>query len=339
MSLKWACRVKSSRPERDSGRRKDTQTADFTGVDRVGHDDRGAGGVRGDRGQPGLGRPAPVPGSGSGCGHVPTVGDDLVLTADVDDFGGTARPTTGDAVQLHGVEQRTHDHLGTTERKLQLFAVELQDPDEHRLGGHAHGTLEGNGVRAQRHVHSDPRAQLPVTARHQRQRSRGLRHPWRRWQRVGERLLPGRVGVDGQCVHDLHAQRGSGAACLIGVKTLAVTGTITLGSAANQGNLAVMGSQGPVSSIPLGDYLSSSDPSGLADFGASTGTHPTYATEYLNKTGGWSAMDSARGSHSPGRGRATASSSAFPSCPGRARWPTGRRGTTTPTSPSWPRTS
>jgi hypothetical protein len=74
---------------------------------------------------------------------------------------------------------------------------------------------------------------------------------------------------------------------------LAVSGSITLGSAANEGDLGTPASQGPVSSIPLGDFLA--NPSALADFGAATGTHPTYATEYLNKTGGWSAMDSASG--------------------------------------------
>jgi hypothetical protein len=81
--------------------------------------------------------------------------------------------------------------------------------------------------------------------------------------------------------------------CRTGVRSLVVSGTITLGSAANQGNLGGHGSQAGLSAIPLGDYAGSSDPSGLANFGFSTGTHPTYATEYLDKTDGWAAMDGA----------------------------------------------
>ncbi len=67
-----------------------------------------------------------------------------------------------------------------------------------------------------------------------------------------------------------------------------MTGTITLGSAANLGNLGGRAGHG-LSAIPLGDYAGSSNPSGVADFGFSTGTHPTYATEYLDKTDGWAA--------------------------------------------------
>jgi hypothetical protein len=72
------------------------------------------------------------------------------------------------------------------------------------------------------------------------------------------------------------------------VRALAVTGTITLGSASNVGP-----TPGGAAGIPLGDYAGSDDPSGLADFGLSTGTHPTYATDYLDKTDGWAAMDGA----------------------------------------------
>jgi hypothetical protein len=81
--------------------------------------------------------------------------------------------------------------------------------------------------------------------------------------------------------------------CRTGVRNLAVSGTITLGSAANQGGLGGQGSQAGLSSIPLGVYAGSSNPSRVANFGFSTGTHPTYATEYLDKTSGWATMDGA----------------------------------------------
>jgi hypothetical protein len=45
--------------------------------------------------------------------------------------------------------------------------------------------------------------------------------------------------------------------------------------------------------VPLGDYAGQSDPAGVASFGAATGTHPVLATDYLNKTSGWAAMDGA----------------------------------------------
>jgi len=58
-------------------------------------------------------------------------------------------------------------------------------------------------------------------------------------------------------------------------------------------------------SVPLGDYAGSSDPNGVANFGAQTGTHPVYATDYLNKSGGWSTLEGASGmsvwGHSPYR--------------------------------------
>ena len=77
-----------------------------------------------------------------------------------------------------------------------------------------------------------------------------------------------------------------------GVRSLAVIGTVTVGSAATRGPTTGGGS---ATAIPLGDYAGSSDPSGIADFGFSTGTDPTYATDYLDKTDGWAAMDSASG--------------------------------------------
>ena len=45
--------------------------------------------------------------------------------------------------------------------------------------------------------------------------------------------------------------------------------------------------------IPLGVYAGEANPFGVATFGLQTGTMPTYATDYLNKGGGWAAMDGA----------------------------------------------
>ncbi len=45
--------------------------------------------------------------------------------------------------------------------------------------------------------------------------------------------------------------------------------------------------------ITLGDYAGLADPNGVAAFAAATGSHPTYATDYLEKGNGWAAMDSA----------------------------------------------
>ena len=45
--------------------------------------------------------------------------------------------------------------------------------------------------------------------------------------------------------------------------------------------------------VTLGDYAGEGDPAGVAAFGAATGTHPVYATDYLDKGDGWVAMASA----------------------------------------------
>ena len=74
-----------------------------------------------------------------------------------------------------------------------------------------------------------------------------------------------------------------------------MSGTITLGSAANVGNLGGGVAQRASLAFPSVTTPGRSDPVGLADFGASTGTHPTYATDYLDKTDGWAAMDDAAG--------------------------------------------
>lgn len=45
--------------------------------------------------------------------------------------------------------------------------------------------------------------------------------------------------------------------------------------------------------VPLGDYAGESNPAGIAKFAAATGTHLTYATDYLAKGNGWASMDGA----------------------------------------------
>ena len=47
--------------------------------------------------------------------------------------------------------------------------------------------------------------------------------------------------------------------------------------------------------VPLGDYAGGDNPAGIARFAATTGTHPTLATDYLNGSGGWSTMAGAGG--------------------------------------------
>jgi len=43
-------------------------------------------------------------------------------------------------------------------------------------------------------------------------------------------------------------------------------------------------------SVPLGVYVGSGDPSGVASFAAATGTHPTYASDYLPTDEGWAGI-------------------------------------------------
>ncbi len=43
-------------------------------------------------------------------------------------------------------------------------------------------------------------------------------------------------------------------------------------------------------SIPFGVYVASGDPSGVAAFAAATGTHPTYAADYLPRNEGWAGI-------------------------------------------------
>ncbi len=49
------------------------------------------------------------------------------------------------------------------------------------------------------------------------------------------------------------------------------------------------------SSVPLGDYAGWVNASGIAAFGTKTNTHPTMATDYLDRTDGWAAMDNGGG--------------------------------------------
>ena len=49
------------------------------------------------------------------------------------------------------------------------------------------------------------------------------------------------------------------------------------------------------STVPLGDFAGWVNPSGIASFGSKTGTHPTLATDYLDRVDGWSGMDSGGG--------------------------------------------
>ncbi|MGA2519814.1 MAG: alkaline phosphatase family protein [Acidimicrobiales bacterium] len=77
----------------------------------------------------------------------------------------------------------------------------------------------------------------------------------------------------------------TGVACLFVL--LASVGGLVLANVAQASSGAA--------AIPLGDYAGWVDPSGIAAFGATTGTHPTLATDYLDWSGSWSDMDSASG--------------------------------------------
>jgi len=45
--------------------------------------------------------------------------------------------------------------------------------------------------------------------------------------------------------------------------------------------------------VPFGVYVGAADPSGVASFAAATGTHPTYASDYLPSNDGWAGMTEA----------------------------------------------
>lgn len=48
-------------------------------------------------------------------------------------------------------------------------------------------------------------------------------------------------------------------------------------------------------SIPLGDYAGFANPAGIAQFASTTGAHLSLATDYLDQSSGWGAMESAAG--------------------------------------------
>ena len=79
--------------------------------------------------------------------------------------------------------------------------------------------------------------------------------------------------------------------------TSAPSSAANLAPVAVQPTVAVIGSGGSTSAaqVPIGDYAGAGNPAGVAWFGRATGTHPTLASDYLVGTGGWGAMDSARG--------------------------------------------
>src|SRR5579864_980328 len=62
---------------------------------------------------------------------------------------------------------------------------------------------------------------------------------------------------------------------------LAVLGMAALATTVGVPPLSPSGTIG-ASSIPLGDYAGWTNASGIAAFGATTGTHPTLATDYLD---------------------------------------------------------
>jgi len=76
------------------------------------------------------------------------------------------------------------------------------------------------------------------------------------------------------------------------------TGTLTPpgagSSAGGQGTSAAAGlGAGFAQRIPLGVYAGEANPFGVAAFGLETGTLPSYATDYLDKSGGWAGLDAA----------------------------------------------
>jgi len=76
------------------------------------------------------------------------------------------------------------------------------------------------------------------------------------------------------------------------------TGTLTHNgpgsSTGGQGNSTPAGlDAGFAQRIPLGMYAGEANPFGVAAFGLETGTLPSYATDYLDKSDGWAGLDAA----------------------------------------------
>ena len=83
------------------------------------------------------------------------------------------------------------------------------------------------------------------------------------------------------------APRGAARAVVCALVVLATVGGLVSVRAA----LA----NGTAASVPLGDYAGWVNPSGIAKFASTTGTHPTLVTDYLDRSDGWSQMDSGNG--------------------------------------------
>jgi hypothetical protein len=79
------------------------------------------------------------------------------------------------------------------------------------------------------------------------------------------------------------------------------TGSLTPASAAGgrtssnggQGSPFSGSANGMAQKIPLGAYAGDANPFGVAIFGLQTGTLPSYATDYLDKSDGWAGLDGA----------------------------------------------
>ncbi len=79
------------------------------------------------------------------------------------------------------------------------------------------------------------------------------------------------------------------------------TGSLTPASAAGgpnssngrQGSAPLGSVAGVAQKIPLGAYAGEANPFGVAIFGLQTGTLPSYATDYLDKSDGWAGLDAA----------------------------------------------
>jgi len=74
--------------------------------------------------------------------------------------------------------------------------------------------------------------------------------------------------------------------------TTAPKATTTPQGGQGQGTSSGSGA-GVARGVPLGAYAGEADPAGVASLAAATGTHMTYATDYLDKSGGWVGLDAA----------------------------------------------
>ncbi len=86
----------------------------------------------------------------------------------------------------------------------------------------------------------------------------------------------------------------SGPSKALSSATTTTTPNGTTTSSAHKGQVTSSHSaNGFAHGVPLGDYAGEADPAGVTAFAAATGTHPTYATDYLPKGDGWASMDGA----------------------------------------------